>query len=69
LGTKFLERGVAEGGWSGIRCLSVLSPVVKATAHDLLTGKIYAVPFEAKNGMILLQQLTIPDHPVALTFN
>ncbi len=43
--------------------------VVKTTARDLLTGKIYAVPFEAENGTIFLRQFTIPDHPVALTFN
>jgi hypothetical protein len=49
--------------------ISIPSTPVKVEAHDLFTGRSYEVPFAKSSKGIILKQFTVPDYPVALTFN
>ncbi len=49
--------------------ISTRTPPVKIDARELLSGKSYTVPFEASSKGIIIKQFSVPDCPVALTFN
>jgi hypothetical protein len=48
--------------------VSIPSPPVKVEAYDLFTGRSYEVPFTKSSKGIVFKHLTVPDYPIALTF-
>lgn len=49
--------------------IATTQPVVKVKAYDFMTGESHSLPFKTKNGRVVLDRLSIPDYPLALTLH